>query len=197
MRKDAIIQSVSRLLRRQPRHVRLIATLVLVVLLAIAGRLHPGLFDTTNGGRGGGRSVSVGVDGEIKGAASVIDGDSMKVGGAEIRMKDIDAPEGRQLCQRDGRDWPCGEEARRVLAGMTGGKTVTCRSVERDKHGRYLAYCSAGGLELNREMVARGYAVGFGGFRNEERQAKAARRGVWQGEFQRPQAWRHERGIGL
>lgn len=134
--------------------------------------------------------------GEISGRASVIDGDSLRIGGAEIRMKDIDAPEGRQTCRREGRDWECGEEARRTLTRLIGGNTVTCRSVERDKHSRFLGYCDAAGTELNRAMVDAGMAVAFGGFRREEQAAKAARRGLWGSEFQMPRDWRHERGIG-
>ncbi len=130
------------------------------------------------------------------GRADVKDGDSLRIGGEEIRLKDIDAPEGRQTCTRAGRDWDCGEEARRELQRRGGRAAVACRSVERDKHRRLLGYCEADGRELNRAMVESGMAVAYGGYRAEERAAKAARRGLWSGEFQLPRDWRHERGIG-
>jgi len=176
-------------LAQQLRHARLIAALVLLVLLALASRYYPGLTGTN--------PSSEDHPGEITGKARVIDGDSLRLGSAEVRLKDIDAPEGRQTCTRDGREWDCGEEARRVLTALIGGQPVTCRSVERDKHRRYLGYCSAGGVDLNRAMVERGFAVSFGGYREAERVARDGRRGLWAGEFERPQQWRHERGIGL
>lgn len=175
---------------RPPRHARLIASLVLLVVLAVLGRLYPTLFD------GGGSRDGGSAGGDLAGRASVIDGDSLRLGAAEIRMRDIDAPEGPQTCTRGGREWDCGEQAREALRAMIGGQQVTCRSTERDKHGRYLAYCTAGGVDLNRAMVERGMALAFGGYREEERAARADRRGLWSGEFQRPQDWRRERGIG-
>ena len=85
---------------------------------------------------------------ELSGLGRVIDGDSLYVGGDEVRLKDIDAPEGRQTCRRGGADWACGDAARDQLRRLIGGDTVTCHSVERDKHGRILAYCAARGRDL-------------------------------------------------
>ncbi|MGD9783618.1 MAG: thermonuclease family protein [Hyphomicrobiaceae bacterium] len=169
---------------------RLIAGLILLVLLAILGRLQPGLFER----EGKGPTLTPGT--EISGIARVIDGDSLVIDGREIRLKNIDAPEGRQICQRDGRDWSCGEAAARELRALVGNRTVRCRSVEIDKHDRALALCVAGTTDVNRAMVERGFAVSFGGYRSEERAAQHERRGLWSGQFQMPQEWRHERGIG-
>lgn len=134
--------------------------------------------------------------GPVSGRAEVIDGDSLRIGGEEIRLKDIDAPEGRQTCTRAGGEWDCGEESRRTLQRLIGRAVVGCRSVERDKHHRLLGYCEAEGRDLNGAMVEAGMAVAFGGYRGEERAAKAAQRGLWAGDFQMPRDWRHERGIG-
>lgn len=133
----------------------------------------------------------------VRGAARAIDGDSLYVGRDEVRMKGIDAPEGRQTCTRDGREWACGDAARDELRRLIGKNVVECRADERDKHGRLLATCSAAGRNLNAAMVASGMAVSYGSYRREEAEAKAARRGLWGSEFQRPRDWRHERGIGL
>ena len=135
--------------------------------------------------------------GQVSGEARLIDGDSLYIGGNEVRLKDIDAPEGRQTCQRGGTEWACGEAARDELRRLIGGGAVDCRVLERDKHGRLLAYCSAGGRDLNREMVASGMAVSFGGYQGEEAGAHRALRGLWGSKFERPQDWRHERGIGM
>ena len=133
---------------------------------------------------------------DVAGFAKVIDGDSFRLGGGEVRLVGIDAPEGRQTCEKDGRTWDCGEEARRALQRFIGGQKVTCRSAELDKHGRYLGTCEAGGRVLNAAMVESGLAVSYGAYRSEERAAKAARRGLWAGTFQMPRDWRRERGIG-
>jgi|CXWK01.1.fsa_nt_gi endonuclease YncB( thermonuclease family) len=133
----------------------------------------------------------------VKGAGRTIDGDSLWVGKDEVRLKGIDAPEGRQTCQRDGRDWACGDAARDELRRLIGKDMVECRAVERDKHGRVLGYCKAGGRDLNAGMVASGFALAYGSYLREEGEAKSRRRGLWAGEFERPRDWRHERGVGL
>ena len=133
---------------------------------------------------------------DVEGSAHVIDGDSLNVAGREVRMQGIDAPEGRQTCSRNGQEWACGNEARRVLQRLIGRQSVLCEGLEIDKHDRLLALCKAGGIELNWEMVAQGFAVAYGRFRDEERAAKAARKGLWSGEFTMPREWRRERNIG-
>jgi len=45
---------------------------------------------------------------EVSGIARVIDGDSLRVSGVEIRLLGIDAPESGQSCMRGGASWPCG-----------------------------------------------------------------------------------------
>jgi endonuclease YncB( thermonuclease family) len=132
----------------------------------------------------------------VEGRPRLVDGDSFFMGKTEVRMKGIDAPEGRQMCQRNGRDWPCGEDAKRELQKLVGGQPVTCRVAEKDQHGRLLGYCTSGGRDLNAGMVASGYAVAFGDYETEERAARSAKRGVWSGEFQRPRDWRREHNSG-
>lgn len=126
----------------------------------------------------------------IAGHAHVIDGDSMMVEGRELRLKGIDAPEGRQHCTRNGADWACGEDARRHLQALIAGQPVTCRAVESDRFRRLLAVCNAGDRVLNAAMVEAGYAVSYGSYRAEEDRARSARRGLWAGEFERPREWR-------
>lgn len=179
-------QQLDRFLRRYPR-LRWVLMVVLVVLAALFGRPE---------GRPPGGQLEPGESGELSGFVKIIDGDSFRMDGSEVRLVGIDAPEGRQMCQRDGRDWDCGEESRRQLQRLIGGQRVVCRSVERDKHGRYLGTCEAGGRTLNAAMVESGFAVSYGSYRSEERAAKAARRGMWSGTFQTPREWRRERGIG-
>ncbi len=134
---------------------------------------------------------------DVAGRAQVIDGDSLRVGGREIRLDGIDAPEGPQMCEREGKSWACGREAQRLLNRLASRGTVECKGLDVDKHDRLLALCRQGDYDLNREMVLQGFAVSYGRFRAEERNARDARRGMWAGEFQRPRDWRRERNIGL
>ena len=130
--------------------------------------------------------------GVLEGQARVVDGDSIVVAGREMRLKGIDAPEGRQHCTRNGADWACGEEARRHLQTLIGGRILTCRGVEIDQHKRLLAVCEASGRSLNAAMVEDGFAVSYGSYRAEEERARSARRGLWSGEFERPREWRDQ-----
>jgi endonuclease YncB( thermonuclease family) len=128
----------------------------------------------------------------ISGLARPIDGDSLWVGMYEVRLKGIDAPEGRQTCRRNGTTWNCGDSARAALLSMIGWQTVSCDVSERDLYNRLLAGCRAGDRDLNAGMVAAGMAVAYGGYWREEAEAKAARRGIWDSEFETPQQWRDE-----
>ncbi len=137
------------------------------------------------------------VEGSVEGRPRLVDGDSFFMGQTEVRMQGIDAPEGRQTCTRDGREWRCGEDATRTLQRLTGGQPVRCDIHSTDQHGRRLATCySASGSNLNMEMVAQGFAVAFGAYESEERQAKSARRGLWASQFDRPQDWRRRNNTG-
>ncbi|MBA2124878.1 nuclease [Hyphomicrobium methylovorum] len=173
---------ISRIPRyRQRQILRQGAILLFAALVLIFGRnvsRHPGQDDP--------------FPPSIEGRGHPIDGDSLRVGGDEVRLKGIDAPEGRQTCRRDGTPWNCGDAARDTLRQLIGGDTVVCSVSERDRFGRLLANCRAGSRELNAGMVAAGMAVSYGGFRSEEAQAKAARKGLWGAEFQMPRAWRDE-----
>ena len=112
-----------------------------------------------------------------EGRAGVIDGDSLRVAGVEVRLQGIDAPEARQTCSRAGRDWDCGREASRRLAGLLRDGRVRCEGHGQDQHGRLLARCWLGEIEINRWLVEQGWAVSFGGYGGVERQARAAKRG--------------------
>lgn len=129
-----------------------------------------------------------------QGVAKVVDGDSIELDGQRIRLRGIDAPEYRQTCARDGRDYPCGRQSREALLRLTRNKTVACSGWRDDQYGRLLADCTADGVDLNRTQVAQGWAVAYGDFERDEAAARSARLGMWAGEFERPRQWRDRQG---
>jgi len=136
--------------------------------------------------------------GEIAGAARVIDGDTLALDGVRIRLHGIDAPEMAQTCRRKGKPWRCGEAARRALAAMVADSTVRCRRRGIDRYGRVVARCrTARTGDLGAALVAEGAAFAYRRYSreylDEERTARAARRGVWSGSARRPESFRHHR----
>lgn len=130
---------------------------------------------------------------ETGGNARVVDGDSLEIEGDMIRLKGIDAPEGQQKCRKNEQEWSCGREATRALRQLIKGQKVVCKGNEYDRYQRLLGYCSAGSVDLNKTMVAEGWALSFGGdFLAEESVASQQKKGIWSGEFQRPQDWRRD-----
>lgn len=127
---------------------------------------------------------------KTQGAAVVDDGDSITLGTERIRMRGIDAPEYTQTCHKNDADYPCGTLARQSLVRLIAGRPVTCSGWQRDRYGRLLGDCMAGGTDLNRAQVEAGWAVAYGDFENVEAIARATKVGIWAGTFDRPQDWR-------
>jgi hypothetical protein len=71
---------------------------------------------------------------DVSGRATVVDGDSLEMGSASIRIFGIDAPEGRQTCAREGRSWACGETAARELRALVGDHTLRCSQRDIDNY---------------------------------------------------------------
>ncbi|CAN7486130.1 thermonuclease family protein [Pararhizobium sp. LjRoot255] len=128
------------------------------------------------------------------GHVKVVDGDTLVLDGKRIRLVGIDAPELRQICQRDNQPWPCGKGARDHLDALIGDAKTTCDAGGSDRYGRLLAVCSSGGRDLNAAMVGAGYAVAFGDYEAEQDAARAKRLGIWEGTFDAPRTWRQTHG---
>jgi len=133
----------------------------------------------------------------IVGTASVIDGDTIEIHGTRIRLHGIDAPESRQECARpDGTSWRCGQQAALALSDRIGRSTVDCKPHSRDRYGRTIAICFKGTEDLNRWMVASGWAVAYRKYALDyvvdEEQARLAKVGLWAGTFDMPWDWRQQ-----
>ena len=133
----------------------------------------------------------------VTGPAHVVDGDTLEMEGQRIRLFAIDAPEGDQLCYREAENWPCGQVAADKLGSMIGSSELICRGEEIDQYGRLLAVCMIAGLDLNRLMVAEGWALAFRRYSDiysgDEAQAQAARLGMWGSTFVSPEEHRAAR----
>ncbi len=128
----------------------------------------------------------------LNGSVYVIDGDTVVLGKKHIRLKGIDAPEMQQQCVRAGSTYDCGKEARNILRGRIGRSSIRCETEGRDQYSRDLARCYLGETDLNRWMVEQGWAVSYGDYQREERDAHSNRRGIWAGQFEQPSLWRKE-----
>lgn len=84
---------------------------------------------------------------------------------------------------------------------LVGLEEVACEVYGRDGYERALAVCRrlSDGLDLNREIVRRGYALAWypergavlgPDYSDVEAEAREARRGMWRGEFAEPWLWR-------
>lgn len=131
------------------------------------------------------------------GDAIINDGDTITLKGERIRLQGIDAPEYDQLCSdAQGNQYACGRRSRQELVRLIGKSQVRCEGWERDKYGRMLAHCFAGddNVSLNAQLVSLGWAVAYGGFEAEQRQARAGTQGLWEGQFERPRDFRVSKG---
>ncbi len=145
------------------------------------------------------------------GTATVIDGDTIEIGGERYLLDGIDAPESGQLCTLDGlpspkrssgfaqagEPWSCGRDAADALAGRIGRRPVECRELGRDRSNRVVARCTVAGEDLGAWLLTNGWAVARHlhsyEYSRAEQHAKSARRGIWAGEFELPWEWRRQR----
>ncbi len=101
---------------------------------------------------------------DITGKPRIIDGDTLEIAGERIRLHGIDAPESEQTCVADGKRWHCGMEAASALAFKIARGWVGCQGEDRDRYGRVIAVCYAGGVggpELNAWLVSEGWALAY------------------------------------
>jgi endonuclease YncB( thermonuclease family) len=139
---------------------------------------------------------------EIHGrVVSVTDGDTIKVLSAKntqttIRLDGVDAPEKSQ---------PFGGASKKALAKKIADRDVLVLSKEKDRYGRTIGVVMLDGRNINREMVAEGYAWAYLKYLTDQRlielesEAKASKRGLWAlqpDQVQAPWEWRSARRSG-
>lgn len=129
------------------------------------------------------------------GPAVVIDGDSLIVGGVEVRLHGVDAPEWDQTCWNADRvAYPCGRRVAQAVAGFVRDREVSCLAIDVDPYGRTVAKCFVGAVDLGAVLVGAGGAVAYVRFSHDyvaaETLAQARLKGVWSGTFDPPDRWR-------
>ncbi|MBP0465785.1 thermonuclease family protein [Roseomonas sp. PWR1] len=127
--------------------------------------------------------------------ASAVDGDTLAAGADRLRINGIDAPEMAQSCERAGAAYPCGRLARDAMASILGRGMVDCEILGADQYGRRIARCrNEAGQDIAAELVRQGWAIAFRRFSldyvGQEDEARRARRGIWDGRFEEPDAYR-------
>lgn len=193
---------------RAPR--RQIPSWIVLAVVALAAWAYSHWEKTPSGQITGPTAGHVASGDTISGAVRVVDGDSLEISAARIRLFGIDAPELRQLCRAaDGSDVTCGLTARDTLGKLIGGRAVACAPAEKaPSYDRTVAICTVGGttsgdgsvIDLSEAMVRGGHAIelkahSHGRYSAAEREARDAKRGIWAGSFERPSEWRQRTGL--
>ena len=124
----------------------------------------------------------------------VIDGDTIYIGKLKYRLFGIDAPEKKQICEKDNIKIQCGILAQDVLKKKIGDKIPECIVKDKDRYQRLVAECFIGKESLSRFMVREGYAVAYTqyskDFIDDEKYAKENKLGIWSMNFQLPSEYR-------
>ena len=123
------------------------------------------------------------------------EGDQIVIGNSRIRLGGIDAPSVDQLClNNNGERWTCGVAARDELIKHVGNKSWTCHVRATDRRGRTVARCDVDGQDIQKWLVSNGWALAYTrvshDYEADEKAAREAKAGMWQGAFIAPWDWR-------
>jgi endonuclease YncB( thermonuclease family) len=148
-------------------------------LLAIAIVLLPAMAEAT----------------DLTGVPKIREGDQVSIGGTRIRLRGVDTPSVDQLClNTKGERWTCGIAARDELVHHTENKSWSCHVERTDRRGRVVAKCEVDGEDIQKWLVKSGWALAYVRFSHDyvadEKAAREAKAGMWQGAFIAPWDWR-------
>ena len=120
----------------------------------------------------------------VSGRAIVLDGETLEVRGARLKLLAIDAADDHVCEATDDARWRCGPRAATALEELLEETVVTCTLRERDLLGRAIATCSLGAIDLSLWLIRNGLArdtstAPNGKYRQAQDEARAARRGIW------------------
>ena len=141
-------------------------------------------------------SLNVNAQEIIQGQAKVINSDYIKIDDQIIILYGIEAMERKQVCYIDNKIWPCYDITVRFLESLVDLGETQCQIIKKNRMGRLFGICEVMNLniELNRELVEKGYALArrkqTKDYVQYEKIAKKNKLGIWQSKFIKPWDWR-------
>ena len=148
------------------------------------------------------RATPASIESRVTAGVTVLDANTLLLGGVAIRLEGVDGPELTQTCVTRRHEIDCGELAMAGLIRLTMGHAVTCDLTGSLADARVLGVCgTAGGVTLdahgatlNRLIVESGWALAQEDASEDlvaaQAAAQAAGRGLWAYEFVPPAQWR-------
>tara|TARA_B100000767_G_scaffold248791_1_gene249962 strand:- start:706 stop:1176 length:471 start_codon:yes stop_codon:yes gene_type:complete len=132
---------------------------------------------------------------EISGFATITDGDTIKISNNKIRLHGIDAPEKKQKCIKNSKEYNCGDVSTEMLIKRISKNKVKCVTQKnKDRYNRFIGVCYVKQKDLNKWMVRNGHAIAYKRYSKDyildERFAKTNKLGLWSGTFLKPEKWR-------
>ncbi|HXQ67349.1 MAG TPA: thermonuclease family protein [Alphaproteobacteria bacterium] len=129
------------------------------------------------------------------GAAIVIDATHLEIAGRRFKLYGIDAPDIDEVCNdAQGKEYPCGINARQALADLVKGGSVSCLPRGPNESDEMLGVCSLGTSDLAKAIIDAGWAIAERTrtlyYEKAEEEARLKKQGLWQGQFVPPADWR-------
>jgi endonuclease YncB( thermonuclease family) len=110
----------------------------------------------------------------------VVSAGVIKVGGRNIEIAGVDAPEFDSTCGEGAAAWPCGRIARAALRQFIRGRAIECVVPLGADEIPHVGSCSVGGENLSEWLVSNGWARPVGVvYAPLEAPARQARLGLW------------------
>ncbi|HUI17367.1 MAG TPA: thermonuclease family protein [Alphaproteobacteria bacterium] len=130
-----------------------------------------------------------------RGPAFVVDATHLEVAGRQFKLYGVDGPDIDETCDdAQGKEYPCGIDARTALADLIKGGSVSCLPRGPNENAELLGVCSSGTTDLAEAMIEAGWAIADRPrtlyYEKAEEQARLTKHGLWQGRFVPPGDWR-------
>lgn len=117
---------------------------------------------------------------QIEGVATVVDGDTIEIGGKKIRLSGYDTPEPGKRCGETN----VSQQATLALSEFIGRSTVTCIPTGARNRDRVVATCSVRGVDFGDYMVSSGWGRDWplysnGKYCTAEKLARSEQQAIW------------------
>ncbi len=153
------------------------------------------LHELLQGENTGGADINPDEYPEIYGKPRVITGSILRFGRSYVKLYGIDAPDPDQTCaDKNGNSYRCGQKSLIWLQDWLGDKDVVCNAWLSGSDNHKVGVCYADDQDLAAAIVRAGWAVAYTQSTDEyleyEKSARRNMRGLWNGQFYRPEDWR-------